>query len=155
MLALGRMRLDNILALMWDRRPSPAERLSAKTSASSYSPLYAEKGVMLAWISVLTGPDFDRTLRAPPPMPDIYILRGGEALEGKFRVSLIEATTVKLLDSESKIETTLRLKKEESSPSGTWIGKEIIRFLFLSRSAFTVVHGNEISASIDGPRSFG
>lgn len=70
-------------------------------------------------------------------------------------MSLIEATTVKLLDSESKIETTLKLKKEESSPSGMWIGKEMIRFLFFNRSAFTVVHGNEISASIDGPRSFG
>lgn len=67
-------------------------------------------------------------------------------------MSLIEATTVKLLDNESKIETTLKIKKEESWPSGTWIGKEIIRFLFLSRSAFTVVHGNEIFASIDGPR---
>ena len=50
---------------------------------------------------------------------EIYILKEGETLEGKFQVALIEATTVKLLDSESKLETTLKLKKEESSPSGT------------------------------------
>ena len=48
---------------------------------------------------------------------EIYILREGETLEGKFQVALIEATTVKLLEHESKLETTLKLKKEESSPS--------------------------------------
>ena len=47
---------------------------------------------------------------------EIYILREGETLEGKFQVALIEATTVKLLEHESKLETTLKLKKEESSP---------------------------------------
>ena len=48
---------------------------------------------------------------------EIYILREGETLEGKFQVALIEATTVKLLEHESKLETTLKHKKEESSPS--------------------------------------
>lgn len=50
---------------------------------------------------------------------EIYILREGDTLEGKFQVALIDATTVKLLDNDSKLETTLRLKKEESPPTGT------------------------------------
>lgn len=50
---------------------------------------------------------------------EIYILREGETLEGKFHVALIEATTVKLLDNDSKLETILKLKKEEASLSGT------------------------------------
>jgi hypothetical protein len=50
---------------------------------------------------------------------EIYILKEGETLDGKFQVALIEATTVKLLDNESKLETTLKLKKEESSAAGT------------------------------------
>lgn len=50
---------------------------------------------------------------------EIYILKVGETLEGKFQVALIEATTVKLLDTESKLETVLKLKKEESFAAGT------------------------------------
>ncbi len=46
---------------------------------------------------------------------EIYIIREGDTLDGKFQVSLIEATSVKLLDAESKLETTLKLKKEESA----------------------------------------
>ena len=50
---------------------------------------------------------------------EIYILREGEMLDGKFLVAGIDAVTVKLVDGESKLETVLKLKKEESSPSGT------------------------------------
>lgn len=50
---------------------------------------------------------------------EIYILREGEILEGKFQVALIEAMTMKLLDTDSKFETTLKLKKDEPSLSGT------------------------------------
>lgn len=46
---------------------------------------------------------------------EIYIIREGDTLDGKFQVTLIEATSVKLLDADSKLETTLKLKKEESS----------------------------------------
>ena len=50
---------------------------------------------------------------------EIYILREGETLDGKFLVAAIDAATVKLIDGESKLETTLKLKKEESSISGS------------------------------------
>lgn len=50
---------------------------------------------------------------------ELYILREGEMLDGKFQVTTIDAAMVKLVESESKLETTLKLKKEESSPSGT------------------------------------
>ncbi|MFO0699940.1 MAG: hypothetical protein U0236_11975 [Nitrospira sp.] len=50
---------------------------------------------------------------------ELYILHEGETLDGKFQVVLIEATSVKLVDSESKLETMLKLKKDESSPAGT------------------------------------
>ncbi len=50
---------------------------------------------------------------------EIYILHEGETLEGKFQVVLIEANMVKLLDSDSKLEAILKLKKAESSPTGT------------------------------------
>lgn len=49
---------------------------------------------------------------------EIHILRQGDRLEGKFQVALIEATSVKLLDADSKLETILKLKKEET-PAGT------------------------------------
>ena len=49
---------------------------------------------------------------------EIYILREGETLEGKFQVVLVEANMVKLLDVESKLETILKLKKEESPAAG-------------------------------------
>lgn len=50
---------------------------------------------------------------------ELYILREGDTLDGKFQVVLIEATSVKLLNAESKLETTLKLKKEEASSAGT------------------------------------
>lgn len=50
---------------------------------------------------------------------EIYIIRQGDTLDGKFQVALIEATIVKLLDAESKLEQTLKLKKEEISAAGT------------------------------------
>ncbi|MDR4470614.1 MAG: hypothetical protein MRJ68_20310 [Nitrospira sp.] len=50
---------------------------------------------------------------------ELYILREGDTLDGKLHVILIEATSVKLLNAESKPETTLKLKKEESSVTGT------------------------------------
>lgn len=50
---------------------------------------------------------------------EIHILRQGDTLDGRFQVVLIDATTVKLLDNDSKLETTLKLKKEESPPTGT------------------------------------
>lgn len=49
---------------------------------------------------------------------EIYIMREGDTLDGKFQVALIEATSVTLLNAESKLETILKLKKEES-PAGT------------------------------------
>jgi hypothetical protein len=50
---------------------------------------------------------------------EIYILRQGETLDGKFVVASIEAAAVKIQESTSKLETVLKLKKEESSASGT------------------------------------
>lgn len=50
---------------------------------------------------------------------EIYIIRLGDTLEGRFQVVVIEATTVKLLDADSKLETILKLKKEESPATGT------------------------------------
>ena len=50
---------------------------------------------------------------------EIYIIRQGDTLDGKFQVALIEATTVKLLDADSKLEMVLKLKKEEASMAGT------------------------------------
>lgn len=49
---------------------------------------------------------------------DIYIIREGDTLDGKFQVALIEATLVKLFEAESKLETTLNLKKEEGAAPG-------------------------------------
>ncbi|MBL8075573.1 MAG: hypothetical protein JNL29_14490 [Nitrospira sp.] len=49
---------------------------------------------------------------------ELYILQEGETLDGKFQVVLIEATSVKLLDTDSKLEQTLKLKKEDSSATG-------------------------------------
>jgi hypothetical protein len=49
---------------------------------------------------------------------EIYILQEGDTLEGKFQVSLIQATIVKLFDATSKLETTLKITKEESSATG-------------------------------------
>lgn len=46
---------------------------------------------------------------------EVDIIREGDTLDGKFQVTLIEATSVKLLDADSKLETTLKLKREESS----------------------------------------
>lgn len=50
---------------------------------------------------------------------ELYILHEGETLEGKFQVAVIDPTAVKLVDNESKLETILKLKKDESSPAGT------------------------------------
>jgi hypothetical protein len=50
---------------------------------------------------------------------EIYILRQGETLDGKFVVASIEAAAVKILESASKMEAVLKLKKDESSASGT------------------------------------
>ncbi|MBX3349023.1 MAG: hypothetical protein KF747_09785 [Nitrospira sp.] len=49
---------------------------------------------------------------------EIYILKEGEMLDGTFQVVLIEATSVKLLDADSKLEQTLKLKKEDASAAG-------------------------------------
>ena len=50
---------------------------------------------------------------------ELYIFQQGDILEGKFQVTLIEATTVKLLEADSNLEMVLKLKKEESSVAGT------------------------------------
>lgn len=50
---------------------------------------------------------------------EIYILRQGETLDGKFVVASIEAAAVRIMESASKLETTLKLKKEEAAASGT------------------------------------
>ena len=49
---------------------------------------------------------------------ELYILHEGETLDGKFQVVLIEATSVKLVDADSKLEQTLKLKKEDASGTG-------------------------------------
>lgn len=49
---------------------------------------------------------------------EIYIIREGDVLDGKFQVTLIEATSVKLFDADLKLEQTLKLKKEEASATG-------------------------------------
>jgi len=49
---------------------------------------------------------------------DIYIIRQGDKLEGKFLVASINATTVKLREPVTSLETSLDLKKEtEHGPS--------------------------------------
>jgi type IV secretory pathway VirB10-like protein len=48
---------------------------------------------------------------------EIYIIRQGEMLEGKFVVASVDAAAVKLRDSSSEIETVLKLKKEETASS--------------------------------------
>jgi len=50
---------------------------------------------------------------------EIYIIRQGDTLEGKFVVASIEAAAVKITESASKLEAVLKLKKEESPSSGT------------------------------------
>ena len=50
---------------------------------------------------------------------EIYILRQGDRLDGTFLVAAIDASTVKILDAESKLETVLTLKKDGSPASGT------------------------------------
>ncbi len=49
---------------------------------------------------------------------ELYILREGEMLDGRFQVAVIEAAMVKLIDGESKLETVLKLKKEDASATG-------------------------------------
>jgi len=49
---------------------------------------------------------------------EIYILRQGETLDGKFFISSIEATAVKITESASKLETILKLKKEDTPVPG-------------------------------------
>ncbi len=51
--------------------------------------------------------------------PEIYILRQGDMLDGQFVVESIDAMTVTITESTSKLETILTLKKEGASPSGT------------------------------------
>ena len=50
---------------------------------------------------------------------EIYILRQGDMLDGTFLVAAIEAATVRIRAADSNLETTIKLKKEESSISGT------------------------------------
>jgi hypothetical protein len=50
---------------------------------------------------------------------EIYIIREGDKLDGKFLVALIEATAVKIREADSNLETTIKLKKEEGPVSGT------------------------------------
>ena len=50
---------------------------------------------------------------------EIYILRQGDTLDGKFLVALIETTAIKIRVVESKLETTLKLSKDEGSAAGT------------------------------------
>lgn len=50
---------------------------------------------------------------------EIYIIRQGDILDGKFLVALIEATAVKIREADSNLETILKLKKEEGAVSGT------------------------------------
>ena len=50
---------------------------------------------------------------------EIYILRQGDTLDGKFLVALIETTAIKIRVVESKLETTLKLSKDEGPAAGT------------------------------------
>lgn len=50
---------------------------------------------------------------------EIHILRQGDTLDGQFVVESIDAMTVTITESTSKLETILTLKKEGASPSGT------------------------------------
>ena len=43
---------------------------------------------------------------------DIYILRTGDKLDGKFLVASIESTTVKLKEPATSLETSIELKKD-------------------------------------------
>ncbi|MCS6304605.1 MAG: hypothetical protein H8K07_13205 [Nitrospira sp.] len=69
-------------------------------------------------------------------------------------MSLIEATTVKLFDSESKIETILKLKKEESSHSENLDRQR--DYLLPLPQPVGIHHSSRQRnlRSIDGPRSF-
>ena len=49
---------------------------------------------------------------------EIYIIREGDTLDGKFMVALIDPTTVRITDSTSKLEVALKLKKEEGGNAG-------------------------------------
>lgn len=50
---------------------------------------------------------------------EIYIIRQGDTLDGKFLVALIEATAVKIREADSNLEIILKLKKEEGLVSET------------------------------------
>lgn len=50
---------------------------------------------------------------------EIYIIRQGDTLDGKFLVAAIEASTVKIRAADSTLETIIKLKKEEAGASGT------------------------------------
>ncbi|MEQ1793148.1 MAG: hypothetical protein ABL970_03070 [Nitrospira sp.] len=50
---------------------------------------------------------------------EIYIMRQGDTLDGKFLVAAIEAATVKLQTADAALETIIKLKKEENTLSGT------------------------------------
>ena len=43
---------------------------------------------------------------------DIYILRTGDKLDGKFLVASIDPTTVKLKEPATSLETSIELKKD-------------------------------------------
>jgi hypothetical protein len=43
---------------------------------------------------------------------EIYIIRQGDKLDGKFQVAIVEPSMVKIRDTDSALETTIRLKKE-------------------------------------------
>jgi hypothetical protein len=45
---------------------------------------------------------------------EIYIIRQGDKLDGKFQVAVVEPSIVKIRDTDSSLETTIQLKKEGS-----------------------------------------
>ena len=50
---------------------------------------------------------------------EIYIIRQGDTLDGKFLVAAVEASTVKIRAADFNLETIIRLKKDEAGTSGT------------------------------------
>ena len=50
---------------------------------------------------------------------EIYIIRQGDTLDGKFLVAVIEASTVKIRTADATLETIITLKKDEAGTSGT------------------------------------
>lgn len=48
---------------------------------------------------------------------EIYIIRQGDKLDGKFVVAVVEPASVKIRETESSLETTIQLKKESPGAS--------------------------------------